>query len=209
VLDDMTKGITDRKAKAAGPKLTPVGTEASPTKPSITSDLPGAFMAAEGLRDTAIDLRRKAEDLRRHADFFEQVAAGLDEVSGFASTLQLDAKATAAELKRQEEAEGDRKARERAAAAKPEVLPELDVDADIAEGFTERLDRLSKEAQAAVFTSADAEPESPFNSLPRELPSKGGWECPDHGSKDLKTTTSRKGRTYAVCVVSGCDNFER
>lgn len=197
VLDDMTKGITERKAKAAGPKLTPVGTEASPTKPSIPADLPKRFMAGEELTEVARDLRARAEQLVAIAD-------ALDDYAGSSSQPVVDTKAAAADAQREKEREADEKHRARLAEAeakKAAELPELDVDADVAEGFTERLERLSKEAQAAVFTAADDTAEEPEKTA--------GWACPTHLRANLKTTTSRKGRTYSMCVAPGCDEFER
>lgn len=73
VLDDMTKGVLDAKKDAAGPKLTPVGTEASPVKPSLPQDVPGAYMAGEQLADAALFLRDKAAQLIA-------IAEGLDEM---------------------------------------------------------------------------------------------------------------------------------
>lgn len=203
VLDDMTKGITDRKAKAAGPKLTPVGLETSPVKPSMPSDLPNAFMAAEVLADYAKDLRKKAGEFRTMADYFEQVATGLDELTGFNSTPVVDPKVAAAEEKRAQERAADERIRAKQAeaeAAKPEPLPELDVAVE--EGFKERLDRLSTEAQAAAFASLDAdEPEEPAKPA--------GWTCPDHGASNLKQLESRRGRRYMACQIAGCREFEK
>jgi hypothetical protein len=193
VLDDMTKGITERKAKATGPKLTPVGLESSPTKPSqkLPDDI-GPFMSNEAMHVAA-------KDLRKHAALLLEVAASIDDLTGLSSTVIFDPAAIAAALKRQEEAEGDRKARERAAKAAPEPLPEL--EAIVEEDFATRLDRLSTEAQVAVFANLDIVTET--------VPRPAGWACPDHGASTLKQLESRKGRKYMACQTAGCREFER
>lgn len=179
VLDDMTKGITERKGKAAGPKLTPVGTEASPTKPSQVGipEVPEVFLTNEAVADVA-------KDLRKQAALLLSVAEGLDALTQQTSVPTENPR---------EQAEAAQKAEEKAA------------DATFAENFA----KLQAEAQAAVFTSADApadeEPEAPETPAP----AAGGWVCPDHGADKLKQLESRKGRQYIACQVAGCKLFEK
>jgi hypothetical protein len=202
VLDDMTKGITDRKAKAAGPKLTPVGLEASGTKPSLMpKDLPGRYMAGEEVTELARDLREKAATLVAIAD-------SLDLYTGEASATVIDAKAAAIEAQKREEREADARVAATKAAAELPVVDLLGEEWVEREDFKERLDRISAEAVAAL-DEVLPQKESPFNSLPKELPSKGGWECPDHGNASLKQLESRKGRKYMACQSNGCREFEK
>jgi hypothetical protein len=193
VLDDMTKGITERKAKATGPKLTPVGLESSPTKPSqkLPDDI-GPFLSNEAMC-------MAAKDLRKHAALLLEVAASIDGLTGLESEVTELASVTIAVAKKAEERAADEKARERAAKAAPEPLPELGVIVE--EDFTTRLDRLSTEAQVAVFANLDIVTET--------VPRPAGWTCPDHGASTLKQLESRKGRKYMACQTSGCREFEK
>lgn len=100
MLDEMTKGIKERKVEAAGPRLTPVGTEASPVKPSIP-EVKEVFLTNEAVTDIAKDLRKQAQLLLN-------VAEGLDQLTGTVHELPdvvADAKA--------EERAADKKAAER------------------------------------------------------------------------------------------------
>jgi hypothetical protein len=76
VLDEMTRGITERKSEKAGPKLTPVGVEASGVKPSQVGvpDVPEVFLTNEAIADIARDLREQAAMLIN-------VANGLDKLT--------------------------------------------------------------------------------------------------------------------------------
>lgn len=186
VLDDMTKGINDRKVAAAGPRLTPVGTEASSTKPSLTGqlpDVPEVFLTNEALRDIA-------KDLRRQATVLVDVANGLDTHTGMATVETEDN--TAAVVKADEKA-ADEKAAERKAQPKS------------TEEFTEHLATIAAEAQASVFTSADAPAEEPA----APTTTADGWVCPDHGDVTITQLTSRKGRAYRSCTTPGCKQFEK
>ncbi len=185
MLDDMTKGITDRKAAAAGPKLTPVGVEANSTKPSIgVPDVPEVFLTNEAIRDIA-------KDLRAQAALLIQVADGLD-LRTTMSTTGEDAKVVAAETKKAVEQEGDRKA---AARKQPKSSEE----------FAEHLAAITAEARAAAFTSADAPAEEP--AAPATPAS--GWTCTDHPTAATISLTSRKGREYRTCAVESCDEFQK
>lgn len=186
VLDEMTKGITERKAAVAGPKLTPVGTEASPTKPSIP-EVAEVFLTNEAVADVAKDLRAKAALLI-------EVANGLDKLTSMGTEAQPDVKVEAAAAKKAAEVEGDKKAKARAV-----TTPET-------EAIIERLAAVKSKAQAEVFTAADAEteePEAPTPAVP------DGWTCPTHGAKNLKQLESRKGRKYMACQTAGCGQFEK
>lgn len=137
VLDDMTKGITERKAEKAGPKLTPVGTEASPTKPSQAGvpEVPEVFLTNEAIADIARDLRAQAATLTAVAD-------GLDKLTATVTDKAIDEpkKAAVKEKKAKEQAADEKFAAEYA--AKQAV------------------------AQAAVFVNSDAESEEPAVEAP-------------------------------------------
>ena len=143
VLDDMTKGITERKAKAAGPKLTPVGAEASPTKPSQRGipDVPEVFLTNEAVADIARDLRKQAATL-------VQVADALDAHTGEQGSAPFEVKPG--------------KVEQRLVGADPEVDP-----GNFAKDFAAK----AKAAQAATFTAADA-PE-PTKDSPAITPASG------------------------------------
>jgi hypothetical protein len=125
VLDDMTKGITARKAEKAGPTLTPVGTEASSTKPSQVGvpDVPEVFLTNEAIADIAKDLREKAAALITVAD-------GLDVLTAKPSVPVEDPKKVAA---------AEKKVAEKAADSK----------------FAAEYEAKQKAAQAATFTNLD------------------------------------------------------
>lgn len=199
VLDEMTKGITQRKAAATGPKLTPVGTEASPTKPSQVGvpDVPEVFLTNEAIRDIAKDLREQAATLIGVAD-------GLDKLTQLDSRGTVDPKVAAAEEQKAAERASDIAAAARAA-AKPTKAPKK-APPTSTEEFVEHLATISEEAKAAVFAAADAdtepEPEAPAT------PVADGWTCPEHGATNIEQLTSRKGRVYWACAEAGCGEFE-
>lgn len=180
VLDEMVAGIMGVKANKAA-KLTPVGTETA-KMPSFPSDLPGAYMSKEGMKDAAEDLRRWATELL-------QIANGLDIYAGTDTRPQLsDPAYIAAEAQKAKEREADA----RVAAADPESL-------------TARMARLQQEAQAAVgWIDLDAPTEEPAPERP-----KSTWLCPKHGDEDVRDRTSPKGRHYNACHVPNCKEFEK
>jgi|GEM_PF-3295399 len=183
VLDEMTKGITDRKAAATGPKLTPVGLEASGTKPSLA--LPqdtGLFMSNEALHVHAQSLRAFSADAIAIAEGIDlMVAAAVGK-----SVPVLDPKVVAAAELKVAEKLSDEKAKGR----------------DFAKDFA----KLQAEAEAAVYTSSDAVAEEPAAPA---APAGDGWVCPTHGADTIKQLRSRKGREYAACQTAGCGQFER
>lgn len=187
VLDDMTKGITERKAAAAGPKLTPVGVEGN-VKPSLAvpSDLPGRYMAAEDLGQAAADLRKHAATLIATADAIDALIVETSQVKD-----GVDPKKAAAAALKAAEAAADAAAKER--------------------GFAKEFATLQEAAKAAVFAAADDTVGEPIDGNPNtpEVSATGGWQCPDHGDTDLKQLTSRKGRDYAACQAAGCRQFEK
>lgn len=189
VLDDMTKGITERKAKAAGPKLTPVGTEASSTKPSLVGipDVPEVFLTNEAVSDIAKDLRQQAATLVSVADGLDRLTGG-----GNAPLSIAEKAALALDAKREKEREADELARQ-AKAPEAAVAPE--------ETFDERFARLSAAAVDSAFPNLDAESDAPADAP--------GWTCPKHGGGNVNRLTSRKGRAYYACGVPGCAEFER
>lgn len=138
VLDEMTKGLSASKARAAGPKLTPVGTEASPTKPSLVGipEVPEVFLTNEAVKDVAFELRRMVGLLL-------DVAQGLDNLTGLATDRSAEeARSAKVEQAKELERQADEKARK-------VTTPET-------QEFAERMKELSAAAQAATFTSADA-----------------------------------------------------
>lgn len=139
VLDDMTRGITDRKAAAAGPKLTPVGTEASGTKPSAARipDVPTVFLTNEALHDVA-------KDLRRQAGLLIEVADGLDVMTAPVFPDLEEAGLLPKATKEAKRLEGK----------EPEVP------------FAETYATLVEKAKAATFTAADAPAEEPTPPAP-------------------------------------------
>lgn len=195
VLDDMTKGITERKTAKAGPKLTPVGTEASPTKPSaiLPNDV-GPFMSNEALRDAAADLRAKAALLVEVADGLDALVGKTDPL--FAAVEEAPKKLTPIEARM--------KGKDPEPTTAPEPKP--DFDAEYA--------AKSEAAQAATFASLDAGDDDeedtvgePHEGNPNTPPA--GWKCPIHGAEDLKQLTSRSDRLYMACQVAGCTKFDK
>lgn len=198
VLQDMTKDIMTTKATKAS-RLTPVAGENPMTVQEVAkvipNDLPDRFMSSEELGVAAASLREHAATLIGVADSIDALIE-----SSARRTPTVDPKVAKAEAKKAAEKAAD----ERAKANKPD---------DGSEEFKERLDRLSAEAQAAVFKSADdTKKESPFNSLPREVPKAepqpAGWECPTHGDLSLTTVKPRKGEPYLMCGIGDCEEFQ-
>lgn len=130
VLDDMTKGInersiTERKAKAAGPTLTPVGTESSPTKPSQVGipDVPEVFLTNEAVKDIAKDLRAQAATLIAVADGLDNLTKA-DSVTHAPPDMHAAAKAAGKAADEKFAASFAAKQAE----AQASVFPELDAD---------------------------------------------------------------------------------
>lgn len=193
VLDDMTKGITERKSAKSGANLTPVGVEASGVKPSLT--LPndtGMLMSNERLAEVRDQLRSDAADLLRIADGIAVL------IGDPAETAEAQKQAAAIEAKLAER-EADRKAADREKAAGG--------DAKAAErvAFAEDFARKQAEAQAAVFTASDDAPKVPVApATPAD-----GWVCPEHGAEDIEELSSRlRPAGYLACAVAGCGEFE-
>lgn len=217
VLDDMTKGITERKAKAAGPKLTPVGTETSSTKPSGERTLPelqgDVFPHDGGIGGTArfaiTNIREELSKITQYTESIEDCLQSIEReaaISVGGPPKQDPFAPTEAELtRRKHEQELNEEYNERVRKAQVGVTASVPKE-DVEEDFAARLDRLSANAQAQAFTGHDAE--SPFNDLPHELVQQG-WLCPKHGAKKLKDLTSRKGREYIACAIAGCMEFQK
>lgn len=190
VLDQMTKGITERKAAAAGSTLTPVGLEASSTKPTMASltlpnDLPGRFMAGEDLGLAAVSLREHAATLLGVADSIDQLVA---DTSRRSTPPGVDTAAA------------EQKAAEKAADKRVAEADE--------ESMTARMVRLQAEAQAAVFTGADAPAKAKAKTSPKPVVSDG-WTCPEHGDSSIEVLTSRlRPQGYRACTEAGCGEFE-
>lgn len=184
VLDSMTAGILDRKAgKTASAGLTPVAGERAPAPPTIPHDLPGNFMAAEGIRDAA-------KDLRAHAALLLSVADSLDLLTGMPTVQQVDPTVLVEEARKRAEREAD------ARVAAANAARATTTTNDFAVQFAEK----QEAAQRAVF-SPDAD------KPPVSGSAAAGWACPVHGPSATQEKTSRKGRTYRVC--SRCLEFEK
>lgn len=191
VLDEMTKGITDRKAEKSA-KLTPVGLENSPTKPSLgIPDVPAVFLTAEAVADMAASLRAYGEQLIQIADDLK----GYDPASGQVAS----AKDEAVEQKLAEK-EADRRAADREAAAAG------DKKAAARTEFAENFDRMKAEAQAAVY-GEDTVGE-PHEGNPNTPDVTDGWTCPTHGDEFIGSKTTRAGKTYRLCNEPTCDQYE-
>lgn len=136
VLDSMTAGILGQKAgKTAAAGLTPVVGEKP--RSAIPADLPGNFMAAEGIRDAA-------KDLRAHAVLLLSVADSLDTLTGMTTAVEVDPAQLVADAKKKAEREADA----RVAAAKPQ-------------DFAAQYATMQAKAQQAVFSpDADKPPTS-------------------------------------------------
>jgi hypothetical protein len=193
VLDDMTKGITERKSAKAGANLTPVGVEASGVKPSLT--LPndtGMLMSNEALAQHRDYLRKAAADMLAIADGIAVLVGDPEE------TAEAAAAAAATEAKLAER-EADRKAadREKAAAGDKKAAERVE--------FAEDFARKQAEAQAAVFTASD---DAPKGQAAPATPADG-WVCPEHGAEDIEELSSRlRPAGYLACAVAGCGEFE-
>lgn len=197
VLDDMTKGITERKAKAAGSTLTPVGLEGSPTKPSLASvKTPASFP-----NDVPVEeVRNIRDELVRQRDALSAVIDALSLQAGEPEAVKGEAEKAAAIEAKLAEKEADRRAKDRKAAEAGDEKAAKRVEDS--EEFDARMQRLSAEAQAAVFTAADAPPSTPVTPA-------AGWVCPEHGDEDIEHMTSRlRPAGYSACAVAGCGEFE-
>lgn len=192
VLDQMTRGITERKATKAGPKLTPVGTEVAGVTPSadrLPNDV-GVFMSNERLAEHRASLVQFIEDATA-------IVAGIDDMLGGPPEQAKASVNDAVEAEKVANKQADAKAKARAAkAAKPKAAEPKD------EPFDERLARLKQEAEASVYGTA-----LPDVSVDIEEPVDDGWQCPEHGNQDIKELVSRKGRNYRACGL--CSEFEK
>lgn len=190
ILARLTADIMEEKKKA-NKTLTPVAGEArpapversEPTRPSLPSDLPGAFMSAETMTMHSKDLRKYAEDLRRFASDLEKIADGIDVVNGVEDKVEALSKAERerdeALAKREQERQADEKAKS----------PDFRT--------------LQKAAQEAVFG-----PEGTV-AVPQEAdvsPAVEQWTCPEHKVPGVEKT-SAKGRAYIGCPE--CKEFKR
>lgn len=183
LLDAMSEGISGRKTKAAGPTLTPVGTEASPVMPSRVGipDVPEVFLTNEALIDIARDLRVQASVLIN-------VAFGLDELTG-TSTLSVPVPQAIAKAA---QAAAEKAADNRAAST--ELTPE-------AQKLVDHMNELKAKAQADTYTAAD-------EVLPEvRVTNVDGWVCPEHGGDAITFLVSRRGREYRAC--GKCDKFQK
>lgn len=198
VLDDMTKGITERKSAKAGASLTPVGVEASSVKPSLIPNDTGIVMSNEALGDIRDRLRADAASMLAIADGIAVL------VGDEAETAAAAAKTAATEAKLAER-EADRKAADREAAAAGDKKAAKRVEDS--EEFEARLTRLQEEAQATVFTASDDAPKGP--AVPATPTDGWAWTCPEHGAEDVETLSSRvRIAGYRACAVAGCGEFE-
>lgn len=191
ILARLTADIMEEKKKA-NRTLTPVAGEAKPAaqmerseppKPSLPSDLPGAFMSAEAMTEHSKNLRKYATDLRRYAAEMEKIADGIDVVNGVEDKVEALSKA---EREREE------------ALAKREQERQADEKAKSPDFRT-----LQKAAQEAVFG-----PEGTA-AVPQEAPVPQAveqWTCPEHKVPGIQKTTA-SGRDYIGCPE--CKAFKR
>lgn len=205
VLQDMTKGILETKATKAS-KLTPVQGETSTTVAAMAAALlpndVGIFMSNETLASHADDLRKFAANLIAVADGLDAMVRG-EKPAGPVADREAEG---GPEYARILSTPGGKV--KDAEAAKTKWL-EAQADAKHAateEPFDERMVRLSKEAQSAVFASLDDG--AAVEPAPAPVSSEG-WQCPDHGRTAIQHTKSRKGREYDMCMAPDCDHFER
>lgn len=198
VLDDMTKGISGRKAEAAGPRLTPVGAENSPTKPSLgIPEVPAVFLTNEAVRDMAFKLREYVGTLLT-------IAQGLDELTQL-STVPSESKQVAVEAVKAAEQVADKKAAQQRQTRKQRETTTPETEAIIA-----RIADLKTTAQSAAFLDSDDPAVDTVTTGAAEVSvAAGGWECPKHGGKFVRLTTSRQGRTYGICDEKSCENYEK
>lgn len=177
-LEAMQAGILERKNVAG---LTPVAGELGgpPRVVPIAGPIPADFPF-----DMPLDAARMALiEVRRGTTMIEEGCLAVETALGLVPGGSSVVAATKAEVKA---------AAERTKEANSQAL----FEADFA--------RKAAAAQAEAFEA----PESPFNSLPHEVPKPQTlpvWVCPTHKKSNAKT--SPKGRRFMVCPT--CDEFER
>lgn len=203
VLKDMTKGVMTTKATKAA-KLTPVAGESGTTVAQaaaavLPNDLPGRFMSSEELGEAAKGLRSHAATLLGVADAIDLL---ID--TNARRSDKVDTKALAEDAKRAEE---------RAADAR---VAEANASEETTEEFKSRMQRLSAEAQAAVFTAADDDgaAEEPvalpdIEPLVIDEPAPEGWSCSEHPKVKPITMNARNGSSYLMCGDDDCEQYER
>ncbi len=179
VLDMMTTGISERK-KAKAATLTPVGTEkGGPLDGEHRVAFP--YDGADVIQQAIKQGLEEVGKAKYHLDFVGQGLLELAKLYGLPETRT----APADEAK---SAEAEQKQREHEADQRH---------------FERQLAEKAAAAQAAVFADVPAE-ERPGTTAPVTK-----WVCPTHGADKVKVLTSRKGRVYGACEVSGCSEFER
>jgi hypothetical protein len=188
VLASLTSEVMETK-KAAARRLTPVEGERTvpsgmiqPIAPTFPSDLPGAFMSKEGMRDAA-------KDLRRHAGTMIEIADALDNLSGQSTEKGLaDLKAIVADGIKAKEREADERA------AEPD--------------FNATFKAQQIKAQAAAFAAetaaAAAAAPAPVLSPPSPSPD---WVCPTHKKPGIPKVSPSSGRSFIGCPE--CHAFAR
>ena len=213
------------KAKAS---LTPVGTERpeAPLAGSHATTFP--YDGVDTIHTALRDALKALADIQTHLDHvgkgvitlaqlygLDGQAPGapmaLDEKVALEHTLmERERKRIAADKALVESTGPSASPREKAAAqgAAKRVAREAEGE----EAFNDRLARLSAEAQAAVF-KGDYVPAAKevFGDMLADVPTAADetWLCPTHGRGNLVSNTSRKGRVYLMCTVTGCGQFEK
>lgn len=196
VLKDMTTGIMTTKATKAA-RLTPVAGESPTTVQQAAAalgipDIPEVFLTNEAVTDIARDLRAQAITLLAVAD-------ALDRRTGVPSE-RFDVTKATVESRRKAEREADA----RVAAAEPTapVLPDVPA-VDGEEPFTERMKRLTAEAQAATFKAADDDGQTADPQV------SGAWVCEVHPDVKPISVKARDGRSYSMCGDDNCERYEK
>jgi hypothetical protein len=210
VLDDMTKGITEAKALKST-KLTPVGVESEPTKPSLAGrhNAPFPYDDSDMTQGAIRDGLKVLTQLYAHLDF---VKAGLE---ALAETYGMTAIAPTIMPKRADPTDrpvigGTGKDPEKdggTTAVSSESAIFSESAGSEADKFAASFADKQRRAQADAFAAADDE--APDTYLAPALV-ESGWECPVHGATNLVVLTSKRTqRKYRSCTVTGCMNFEK
>ena len=192
VLDDMTKGISEAKALKST-KLTPVGAENEPTKPSLAGrhEAPFPYDDSDMTQGAIRDGLKVLALLQTHVDF---IGKGLIEL---AKLYGIDPDQSPINMP----------ARQVDRTIRPIQIDPLGPDGANAapvqesEDFSERYKAQQAAAQADVFAA-------PTNIMPS--PDRSGWTCPVHGDVALvELESKRTKRKYRSCKATNCLEFEK
>ena len=199
------KGITFAATATDAPKvkptLTPVGVEKSKAPLTLRNDTPFPYDDPQTVQNALRAALRALAEVQQHIDHVGKGVItlarlyGLDEDVAPEFDLAAD-KALAQSV---------------GPSASPRMRTAAIAAAERVEPFTDRMSRLSAEAQAAAF-KGDLVPAAKEVFGDDLLPTPTGetWQCPTHGRGNLKEMTARRSkRTYLSCTVTGCGLFEK